>query len=355
MKTVKFFIAFLASGILMPQLQAQNTFPATGNVGIGTSNPNVSLDIDAGVGNAFIRLKGTGPGVIFSHSSSPTAYIGLSTSSAFDHYITGSLPGDLNLRSTGSGRIRFGTGGGVNANMVMEINSAGTVHIPEVLNVGGQASFGDDVSFSDQVSIGGVNPYPNTKLYVEGVVQATQAIKNNCVKLADNQGYVKLRRYNNGEDLVFKTALAPSHPSIAELLVNFNGQFANGTRIMGPKLIVDGQVAIGTDDTRGYGLAVNGGVLTTQVKIRTFANWPDYVFEAGYDLKKLADLEADLEELGHLPGMPSAAEVAENGFDVGEVNAKLLEKVEELTLYTIQQQKEIEELREMVETLVNEK
>jgi len=117
-------------------------------------------------------------------------------------------------------------------------------------------------------------------------------------------------------------------------------------------ILNNGNVGIGTTNTRGYKLAVHGKILAEELKIRTYANWPDYVFEKNYNLKSLAELEKEIKELGHLPNIPSAKEVKENGIEVGEMNAKLLEKVEELTLYSIQQQKEIEELKKLVKDLM---
>ncbi|MEQ8435828.1 MAG: hypothetical protein RIA71_16480 [Oceanicaulis sp.] len=71
---------------------------------------------------------------------------------------------------------------------------------------------------------------------------------------------------------------------------------------------------------------------------------PDYVFETGYDLRTLAEVRAFIDENGHLPNVPSAADVAENGVNVSEMQMLLLEKVEELTLYTLAQQEEIDAL-----------
>ncbi len=81
-------------------------------------------------------------------------------------------------------------------------------------------------------------------------------------------------------------------------------------------------------------------------------NAADYVFEENYDLKSLKDVESYVKENKHLPGVPSAAEMAENGMSVSEMSNLLLEKVEELTLHMIQLQKENELLKAKVEALV---
>lgn len=98
----------------------------------------------------------------------------------------------------------------------------------------------------------------------------------------------------------------------------------------------------------------NDGILRArEIMINTDNPWPDYVFEKTYDLKSLQEVETYINENGHLPGVPSAAIVEEEGINLGEMNAKLMEKVEELTLYLIQQQKEIEKLKSEINNLNN--
>ena len=84
-----------------------------------------------------------------------------------------------------------------------------------------------------------------------------------------------------------------------------------------------------------------------KVKINgSILNVPDYVFEDGYELMSLEQLEESIEENNHLPGMPSAVEVEENGISVGEMQRIFLEKIEELTLYVIEQEKRINALEQ---------
>ncbi|UII75898.1 hypothetical protein LV716_16785 [Flagellimonas sp. HMM57] len=107
-----------------------------------------------------------------------------------------------------------------------------------------------------------------------------------------------------------------------------------------------GNVGIGTINPDAK-LAVNGNIHTKEVKV-DLVGWPDYVFEKEYNLPTLEEVEAHITEKGHLQDIPSAKEVEENGIKLGEMNAKLLQKIEELMLYTIQQQKEIEELKQEI-------
>jgi len=115
------------------------------------------------------------------------------------------------------------------------------------------------------------------------------------------------------------------------------------------------QVGINTGDIpAGYAFAVKGKAITEEVKVRSHNNWPDYVFEADYHLSPLTTLENDIKTLGHLPGVPSAEEVKENGFHLGEMDATLLEKVEELTLYIIQMDKEMKTMNNNIQELRTE-
>jgi hypothetical protein len=113
-----------------------------------------------------------------------------------------------------------------------------------------------------------------------------------------------------------------------------------------------GNVGIGTVDTKGYKLAVAGKAIAEEVTVKLQAIWPDYVFEPTYDLKPLAEIEAYIKENKHLPEVPSAKEMEANGVQLGEMNMLLLKKVEELTLYVIEQQKQIAELKKTNDLIV---
>jgi len=108
--------------------------------------------------------------------------------------------------------------------------------------------------------------------------------------------------------------------------------------------IVDGGgVGIGTTTPGAYKLAVNGTIRAKEIIVDT--GWSDYVFAEDYRLAPLSEVEAHIKEHKHLPGIPSAAKIEQEGVSLGEMQAKFLQKIEELTLHQIEQEKNINALR----------
>ncbi|MBK9018038.1 MAG: hypothetical protein IPM82_30565 [Saprospiraceae bacterium] len=94
----------------------------------------------------------------------------------------------------------------------------------------------------------------------------------------------------------------------------------------------------------GYRLAVAGNIMCEEVRVELQGSWPDYVFSPGYQLMSLPELEKSIQENGHLPNVPSATAMEADGLKLGEMQRIMMEKIEELTLYVIQQQKNLEKL-----------
>lgn len=103
-----------------------------------------------------------------------------------------------------------------------------------------------------------------------------------------------------------------------------------------------------------YKLSVDGDMIAKRCVIQV-SNWADYVFDPNYSMPSLSELETYVNTNKHLPGVPSAAEVADKGVEMGEMNKILLQKVEELTLYTIKQQKEIDALKNQMSAITKSK
>ncbi|RWU10827.1 hypothetical protein [Pedobacter chitinilyticus] len=131
----------------------------------------------------------------------------------------------------------------------------------------------------------------------------------------------------------------------------------SGNEVINGNKSFNGSISIGTDDAKGYKLAVAGSMVAEEVKIKLKADWPDFVFLKGYNLLSLEEVEAYINKNGHLPGVPSAKIVEKEGIAVGDINTKLLQKIEELTLYLIALKKESEdqkkEIAKLRETLTN--
>lgn len=113
----------------------------------------------------------------------------------------------------------------------------------------------------------------------------------------------------------------------------------------------DGTVGINTIDTKGYKLAVNGAAIFTKAVVKSYSTWADYVFDESYKLRTLQEVENYIQLHKHLPEIPTTAEVETNGIDLGDNQALLLKKVEELTLYMIDQNKKLEAQQKQIEKL----
>jgi len=109
-----------------------------------------------------------------------------------------------------------------------------------------------------------------------------------------------------------------------------------------------GALSIGTTDPKGYMLAVAGSAIATSITVKTVDNWPDYVFKPTYTLPSLPSIKSYIEQNHHLPDMPSEEDVKNKGIDLGEMVKLQTKKIEELTLYLIEKDKQITELNKKV-------
>jgi hypothetical protein len=264
----------------------------SGNVGIGTSNPQELLDVAGQMKLGRTNLSGR---ISFARAQDGNyqAYLGWYTDEIFRQFFSG-----------GSSSYRIATW----------LNNQET-DVFTILNTG---------------SVGIGTTSPRTKLDVVGelsLAQSTYGIRlYNGV--GNNWAYIKSASPTTGAAMTLGDAMGD--------LITLDGA---------------GHVGIGTTNTFGYKLAVNGSAIFTEARVKLYGNWPDYVFGKKYNLMPLKDLENYISANNHLPNIPSASEVQKEGINLGDMNAKLLEKIEELTLYIIELKKENEQIKKELKSL----
>lgn len=136
-----------------------------------------------------------------------------------------------------------------------------------------------------------------------------------------------------------------------DLVVASDGNIGIGTTAPNAKLHINTNMMIGAGTpTAGYALSVNGKIISEEVRVEADV-WPDYVFQNNYPLISLSQLEQFISTNKHLPNIPAAKQVHKEGFGLGDMNRRLLEKIEELTLYIIQQEKRLNTLQRQVDSI----
>ena len=146
----------------------------------------------------------------------------------------------------------------------------------------------------------------------------------------------------------FNFILHKSEGNFSKALTNVN--FLTGTKMI---LMKDGNLGIGTMNSSIFKLSVNGNIRAIEIKIET--NCSEFVFEDDHDLPTLEELVKFIKVNKHLPEIPSAKEVDENGVELGKMDPKLLQKIEELTLYIIDQERRMKKMETLINQLAEEK
>ncbi len=145
----------------------------------------------------------------------------------------------------------------------------------------------------------------------------------------------------------YMSFLQPSNPTKNSFIAQTNDGLVVG--VNNGHIQLDGtQVAIGgvVPAASAYKLTVTGKIICEELKVKLVSSvWPDYVFDKKYKLPTLSDVEKFIAKNNHLPNIPSAAEVEKNGIEVGDMQKKMMEKIEELTLYIIDLQKQVDILK----------
>lgn len=239
-----------------------------------------------------------------------------------------------------SSDIRIGQG---QTNSYLKVNSANHEWWTGVGHIGGDGRFViyDQTLNAQRFTIGtdgnvgiGTLPLSGAKLEVAGTIKNSSDIlmggsqANSYLKVnTANQEWWAGVGVNSGDG---KFVVYDRTADKCRLIIEKNGYVGIGT---------------GTAVSADAMLTVNGTIHAKQVNIDLTGSLADFVFKKDYKLMDLKEVENFVNKNSHLPEIPSASEVAANGMNIGEMQNKMLQKIEELTLYVIQQQKEIDELK----------
>jgi Phage T4 tail fibre len=311
---IQFYFTTVFAVLVGAAIQAQNTFPATGNVGVGTTTPRGKFDVD-------------GPGDIF---LSDDTNVGTSQSLY--------LPGHIYMAPYNGSNVIYLQARRANnsGTTIMRLRTYDNGTLTDAMNIEGNGNVG----------IG--NNSPSEKLSVQGNIQ---------IPLTSSIGFAQSDRFTHSGNQIGNYSLGWSNDSWnsgapSAYFSGFGGmKFFTQAQ---PRMAINpaGNVGIGTLNP-DFKLTVNGKIKAEEVQV--VVDVPaDYVFEKDYNLMPLSEVDKFVKENKHLPNIPNAEAIKANGWPVGEMNNKLLEKIEELTLYMIELKKENEELKKRVGKLEKE-
>ncbi len=304
----------------------QNTFPNTGAAGIGTQSPDAPLQI-------FVGPDSKPAGVV---SASKTAL-------KLSRFGTG----NYSYNESADFRIAHGGPSYWGSRLDLYLNGASNQsNVPDQHVMTWQ--------YNGNVGIGTADP--GAKLDVVGTVKfggqdANLDMNGNPIAYQSLAGTGKMlmgwnRTAGHGETDFVANEGGGSQGGFAFYSYNNASQEKQLLRIMG-----NGNVGIGTTNPTDM-LTVAGKIGAREIKVSTGAG-ADFVFETDYKLPELAELEKFVKMNKHLPEIPTAKEMVENGVNLGELNIKLLQKVEELTLHLIEKEKQLQKQESKVNDLTS--
>lgn len=293
----------------------------SGNVGIGTTTPAYKLDVQTNGTSAVMKVTKpwTGSGStnfnlvefnnVYNFGYGTGVYASGGQIGAKGYTANGAQPGyGLYGEAFGASGAAYGVYGTASATAANAYGIYGTT-------TGGTSQWAGYFDGKVQL-VNGSDASLSSDGYLElGSTTSTNVIIDNNEIMARNNGATsKLYLQNDGGDVSMC--------------------YSGGGVMIGSSFV-----------PTGYLFAVDGNIICEELKVQLSENWPDYVFADDYSMHSISELKEFIEENKHLPGIPSAAEVEKEGISVGKMQTRMMEKIEELSLYIIQLQSQIDELK----------
>jgi hypothetical protein len=323
------------------------------NAGYSTTTGGSNFMMGTNAGRANV----TGVGNFFLGDNTA----GQNTTGSFNLYIGANAGNGYNVNGDNNLAIGFeagkGNASGTNNTFIGFRADAGKDNITNATAVGNNAKVtaSNSVVLGNNANVGIGNTAPSVRLHITTGIAGTSGLRleNLPVSSSATGGQSKFLTVDESGNVILGTAGSGGRVAAGEALWQRNN-------IGLLQSVQDDAVMIGrnlNNTPAGYKLFVEQGILTERVKVavKNSSEWSDHVFAPGYKLPTLAVVEQHIQQTGHLPGVPSATEMVERGNDLHRTDAKLLEKIEELTLYSIEQQKRIDKLERMIEELSQKK
>lgn len=392
MKTLKITLLIITSLTTVISFAQNNILPANGNIGIGTLNPNVKLEVCGKMKvDSAVKFKNKLVVDGLTKIKDKLVIDGLTRMNG-----DAKLFGDLNLRSLedlnlSENRILTIQPDGVVSNITQADLSNALSQVPclQLADESGQGlpptifatwvqkpnpdygilHTGAGQCSNTRVGIGTENPLAPLHVIGKGLFGSLEVGAGGIKVLFPAVNFIKAFTVVNNvtnED-VFRVMSDGSLNISTDMSQNIKSfvvsDLSSGDDVF--KVMSDGSLNISTDMSQNvkplsvtdmasgkdiFKVMSNGNVYATKILVRT-TPFPDYVFKQDYNLMPLPELETYIKMNKHLPNMPTAKSVEKNGADLGEMNRVLVEKTEELTLYIIALKKELDNLKEEVSQL----
>ncbi|HAS46646.1 MAG TPA: hypothetical protein DCS93_39550 [Microscillaceae bacterium] len=344
--------------VFLVQLIMNHTIIAQNNTSLGTGAGN------AGINNTSIGHQ-AGDIIIANYNTFIGYYAGLKATNAYTNVFVGAQSGmntttgssntflgreSGRMNLTGSSNVYVGQGAGFQNTIGRNNVILGTL--------AGHKNQGNGNVFVGNLA--GFNELGSDKLYIANSNTTTPLIYGDFAASALNingslqADYLTVDPQDNanegGEIMLLGAGANPSYK-----VENTQGQFRlsnnNGTHFT---VTSAGNIGIGTSAPGSFKVAVEGKLGAREIRITQVPVWPDYVFASNYKLLPLEKVEQFINRNHHLPAVPSAKIVEKEGIEVGKMNATLLRKIEELTLYMISVNKEVKQMQQKIQLLEKE-